>query len=152
MPEVRIGFNSRDRQRYWRRTGVLTLTLTGVLAAMSLTTQGPVKWWWVGSLGTFSVVAVLSTINSLYGHVLLSASGLEFRTFVSRRVVPWNEVARVEKRQRVSRSGIWSDLRVIRAHGRSLPIPGTLTNRMADAELERKRAVIQERWSLATGG
>jgi hypothetical protein len=67
-------------------------------------------------------------------------------------VVPWSEVARIEKRQRVSRSGIWWDLRVVRAHGRSLTIPGTFTNRMTDAELERKQAVIQKGWSRAVGG
>ncbi|MFF4510441.1 PH domain-containing protein [Streptomyces mirabilis] len=152
MPEAWIGFNSRDRQRYWWRTGILTLALAGVMVAMSLTTHEPGRWWWVSGVGAFSVVVVLSTINAIYGQVLLTATGLEFRTFVSRRVVPWSEVARIGKRQRVSRSGTWSDLRVIRTHGRSLTIPGTLTNRMLDAELERKQAVIQERWSLAIGG
>ncbi|WP_435211319.1 hypothetical protein [Streptomyces sp. bgisy034] len=98
------------------------------------------------------MVAVFSTIISIYGRVLLTATGLEFRTLVSRRVVPWSEVARIEKRQRVSRSGIWWDLRVVRVRGRSLTIPGTFTNRMTDTELERKQAVIQERWSLAIGG
>jgi hypothetical protein len=104
MPEVWIGFNSRDRQRYWWRTGILTLALAGVMVAMSLTT------------------------------------------------LPRSEVVRVEKRQRVSRSGIWWDLRVIRAHGRSLTIPGTLTYRVMHAEPERKQAVIQERCFLAIGG
>ncbi|MEU1084273.1 hypothetical protein ABZ368_29250 [Streptomyces sp. NPDC005908] len=151
MPDVWIGFNSRDRQRYWWRTGILMLALAGVMVAMSLTTHEPGKWWWVGGVVVFSVVVVLSTINSIYGRVLLTATGLEFRTFVSRRVVLWSEVARIEKRQRVSRSGIWWDLRVVRARGRSLTIPGTFTNRMMDAELERKQAVIQERWSLAIG-
>lgn len=132
MPDVWIGFNSRDRQRYWWRTGILTLALAGVMVAMSLTTHEPGKWWWVGGVGVFSVVVVFSTINSIYGRVLLTATGLEFRTFVSRRVVLWSEVARIEKRQRVSRSGIWWDLRVARAHGRSLTIPGTLTSRMTD--------------------
>ncbi|MFC7908412.1 hypothetical protein ACFW20_08050 [Streptomyces nigra] len=152
MPVAWIGFNSHDRQRYWWRTGILSLALAGVMVAMSLTTHEPGKWWWVGGVGAFSVAALLSAINSIYGQVLLTTTGLEFRTFVSRRVVPWSEVARIEERQRVSRSGTWSDLRLIRAHGRSLTIPGTLTNRVMDAELERKQAVIQERWSLAIGG
>jgi hypothetical protein len=95
---------------------------------------------------------VLSTINTIYGQVLLTMAGLELHTFVSRRVVPWSEVARIEERRRVRRSGTWSDLRVIRTHGRSLTIPGTLTNRVLDAELERKQAVIQEHWSRAVGG
>ncbi|MDH6455725.1 hypothetical protein RKD27_009156 [Streptomyces sp. SAI-126] len=151
MSEAWIGCNSRDRQRYWWRTGILTLALVGVMVAMGSTTHEPGKWWWVGGVGAFSVVVLLSTINSIYGQVLLTTTGLEFRTFVSRRGVPRSEVARIEVRQGVSRSGIWSDLRVIRVHGRSLTIPGTLINRVMDAELERKQAVIQERWSLAIG-
>ncbi|MFC8519009.1 PH domain-containing protein [Streptomyces sp. NPDC057257] len=152
MPEAWIGFNSRDRQRLWWRTCILASALVGVIVTMSLTTHEPGKWWWVGGMGAFSVVVLLSTINVIYGQVLLTTKGLEFRTFVSRRVVPWSEVARIEERQRVSRSGTWSELRVIRAHGRSLTLPGTLTNRVMDAELQRKQAVIQERWSLAIGG
>jgi hypothetical protein len=127
MPEAWISFNTRDRQRYWWRTGILTMALAGVMVAMSLTTHESGKWWWVGGLGAFSIVVVLSTINTIYGQVLLTMAGLELRTFVSRRVVPWSEVARIEERRRVRRSGTWSDLRVIRTHGRSLTIPGTLT-------------------------
>ncbi|MGW3143066.1 hypothetical protein [Streptomyces sp. NPDC001139] len=152
MSEAWIGFNSRDRQRYWWRTGILTVALGGVTVAISVTTHEPGKWWWVGGVAALSAIVLSSTINSIYGQVLLTTRGLEFRTFVSRRVVPWSEVARIEERQRVSRSGTWSDLRVIRAHGRSVTIPGTLTNRVMDAELERKQAVIQECWSLAVGG
>ncbi|ALV38273.1 hypothetical protein AS200_00565 [Streptomyces sp. CdTB01] len=152
MPEAWIGFNAGDRQRYWWRTGILTLALVGVMLVMSLTTHGPGKWWWVGGVGAFSAVVLLSMINSIFGQVLLTTTGLEFRTFFSRRVVPWSEVAGIEERQRFSRSGTWSELRVIRAHGRPLTIPGTLTNRLMDAELERKQAVIQERWYVAIGG
>ncbi|MEU1535788.1 hypothetical protein [Streptomyces fagopyri] len=152
MTEAWIGFSSRDRQRYWWRTGILTLALVGVMVAMSLAMHEPGKWGWVGGVGAFAVVVLLSTINSICGEVLLTTTGLEFRTFVSRRVVSWSEVARIEERQRVSRSGTISDLRVIRAHGCSLTIPGTFTNRVMDAELERKQAVIQERWSHAIGG
>lgn len=151
MTDVWIGFNSRDRQRHWWRTGILTLALAGVMVAMSLITHEPGKWWWVGAVGAVYLVNLLSAVNSIYGQVLLTARGLEFRTFVSRRVVPWSEVARIEERRRVTRSTTWSELRVVRAHGRSLTIPGTLTTRLMDAELERKQAVIQERWSLAFG-
>jgi hypothetical protein len=43
MPEAWIGFNARDRHRYWWRTGILTLALAGVMVAMSLTTHEPGK-------------------------------------------------------------------------------------------------------------
>ncbi|MBO1332562.1 PH domain-containing protein [Streptomyces sp. VRA16 Mangrove soil] len=149
MPDVWIGFNSDDRRRYWWRNGVVTLALAAVMVAMSLTVRGPVEWWLFGALGVFSVAVLLSEMSSIYGRVLLTAAGLEFRTLFSRRSIPWSEVAGIERRQRVLRSGIWSDLRIVRGGRRSLTIPGTSTNRMRDAELERKQAVIQERWSLA---
>ncbi|WP_353946100.1 hypothetical protein ABII15_33910 [Streptomyces sp. HUAS MG91] len=149
MPDVWIGFNSDDRRRYWWRNGIVTLALAAVMVAMSLTARGPVGWWLFGAFGVFSVAVVLSAMSSIYGRVLLTAAGLEFRTLVSRRSIPWSEVAAIERRQRVLRSGIWSDLRIVGFGRRSLTIPGTFTNRMRDAELERKQAVIQERWSLA---
>ena len=152
MTDVWIGFNADDRRRYWWRNGIVTLALAAVMVAMSLTARGPGGWWLVGVFGVFSVAVVFGTISSIYGRVLLTATGLEFRTFVSRRSVPWSEVAGIERRQRVSRSGIWWDLRIVRVGRRSLTIPGTFTNRMMDAELEWKQAVIQERWSRAIGG
>ncbi|MFF7442181.1 hypothetical protein [Streptomyces sp. NPDC008122] len=152
MSAVWIGFNAYDRQRYWWRNGIATLAVVGAVVAMILTTHEPGKWWWVGGFGALGVVVFVSTVNLIYGRVLLTATGLEFRTFVSRRVVPWSEVAGIERRQRVRRSGIWCDLRVVRVRGRSLGIPGTVTNRMMDAELERKQAAIQEYWSRAVGG
>ncbi|MFF8617455.1 hypothetical protein [Streptomyces sp. NPDC015350] len=149
MPDVWIGFNAYDQQRYWWRNGIGTLALIGVVVAMSLTTYQPGKWWWVAGFGVFSVVVFVSTVNLIYGRALLTARGLEFRTFVSRRVIPWSEVASIERRQRVTRSGTWWDLQVVRVRGRSLAVPGTVTNRMMDAELGRKQVAVQEHWSRA---
>ncbi|MFJ2008198.1 hypothetical protein ACWHLZ_18010 [Streptomyces chartreusis] len=152
MPDVWIGFGCADRQRYWWRNGIVMLVLAGVTVAVGLTERGPDRWWWVGGFAVFSVAIFLGTINSIYGRVLLTARGLEFRTFVSRRSIAWNEVAGIERRQRVLRSVIWWDLRVVRVRGRSHAIPGTFTNLMMEAELERKQAVIQERWSCSVEG
>nr|WSZ18811.1 hypothetical protein OH837_38485 [Streptomyces canus] len=152
MPDVWISFSSADRQRYWWRNGIVMLALAGVTAVVGLTSRAPDRWWWVGGFSVFSVAIFFSTINSIYGRGLLTATGVEFRTLVSRRSIPWSEVTGIERRQRVLRSGIWWDLRVVRVRGRSLAIPGTFTNRMTDAELERKQAVLQERWSRAVGG
>ncbi|MFD5163243.1 hypothetical protein ACFWMJ_35195 [Streptomyces hawaiiensis] len=152
MPDVWIAFSSADRRRYWWRNGIVTVALAGVTVAVGLTTRAPGRWWWVGGFSVFSVVIFFSTINAIYGRALLTSTGVEFRTFVGRRSIPWSEVAGIERRQRVLRSGIWWDLRIIRVRGRSLTIPGTFTNRMMDAELERKQAVIHERWSRAAGG
>ncbi|MEV5607276.1 hypothetical protein [Streptomyces sp. NPDC052225] len=149
MSEVWISFNACDRRRYWWRNVIGTLVLVGVVAAMALTTHEPGTWWWVGGLGAFVVGMFVSTVNLIYGRSLLTERGLEFRTFVSRRAIPWSEVAAIETRQRVSRSGIWSDLRVVRVRGRSLGMPGTVTNRMTDIELDQKQTTIREYWFRA---
>ncbi|MGQ4465971.1 hypothetical protein ACN6LC_005650 [Streptomyces violaceoruber] len=51
---------------------------------------------------------------------------MEFRTLLSHRAVPWDEVVSVEKRYRTGRNGTWSYVRVLRAHGRALTLPGAL--------------------------
>jgi hypothetical protein len=109
------------------------------------------RWWWVGGFGTYFLAVVFHMTDWIYGRALLTVTGVEFRTFVSRRSIPWSEIAGIEKRQRVSRSGLWWDLRVVRVRGRALTIPGTLTNRMMIAVIEQKQALIQERWSRAVG-
>ncbi|MCK8433446.1 hypothetical protein G3I77_10460 [Streptomyces sp. D2-8] len=152
MPDVWIGFSPEDRRRYWWRNGIVTFALAGVMVAMSLSAQGSVGWWLVGVFGVLWVAVVFSAISSIYGRVLITATGLEFHTFLRKRSIPWSEVADIERRSRVLRSGIWWDLRVVRVNRRPLTVPGTFTNRAWDAELERKQAVIQERWSRAIGG
>ncbi|MFB7956642.1 hypothetical protein [Streptomyces sp. NPDC056045] len=152
MSDVWIGFNAYDRHRYWWRNVIGTLAVVGVMLVMIFTTHEPGKWWWGGGFGVLVVAVFVSTVNLIFGRALLTARGLEFRTFVSRRVIPWSEVAGIERRRRVTRSGIWYDLRVVRVRGRSLGIPGTVTNRMMDAELDRKQTAIQECWSRAVGG
>ncbi|MYS11517.1 hypothetical protein GTW71_34980 [Streptomyces sp. SID6041] len=151
MPDVWIGFNSDDRRRAWWQSGLVTLALTGVMV-MILTTHEPGKWWFVSGLGVLAVVAFVGTVNLIYGRVLLTARGLEFHTFVSRRVIPWNEVAGFETRRRVIRSRVLCDLRVVRVRGWSLTIPGTAASWVMDAELERKQVAIQEPWSRKVNG
>ncbi|OIJ64023.1 PH domain-containing protein [Streptomyces mangrovisoli] len=152
MPDIWIGFNSADRRRYWWRAGISALVFAGVLVWTGLTVPASGARLWVGACVVLFMAVVLSWINLIYGRVLLTAEGLEFRTFVRRRSVPWSEVAGVERRQRVSRSGTWTELRVTRVGRRPLVIPGTVTKRRKDAELDRKQAVIEERWSRAAGG
>ncbi|MFE9456959.1 hypothetical protein [Streptomyces californicus] len=152
MPDVWIGFTSEDRRRYWWRNAFLTLALAGVVMVMLLTEHEPARWWLAGGLGILATVLFVATVDLIRGSTLLTARGLEFRTFVSRRVIPWSEVAGIEVRERVVRSGVRCDLRVIRVRGRPLTVPGTAAVRAKDAELERKHAALQEYWSRAVGG
>ncbi|WP_328374667.1 hypothetical protein OG372_00350 [Streptomyces sp. NBC_01020] len=152
MPEVLISFSAAARRRYWWRTGVLMLVLVGGPVAVGVTVSAPDRWWWGAGFGAFGLLTLFDMINRIYGRAVLTAAGMEFRTFVSRRSLPWCEIAGVKVRQRGSRSGIWSDLRLVRVRGRSLTVPGTMTNRIWDAELDRKLVLIQEHWSRAVGG
>ncbi|MEU6841683.1 hypothetical protein ABZ930_07385 [Streptomyces sp. NPDC046716] len=152
MPDVWIRFNSEDRRRYWWRNGIVAFALTGAMVAMSLSVQGPGGWWLVWGFGVFCVTMVCGAIRSIYGRVLLTATGLEFHTLLRKRSIPWSEVAGIERRSRVVRSGVWWDLRVVRVDKRSLTVPGTFTNRVMDMELERKQAVIHAYWSSAIDG
>ncbi|MEU8539453.1 PH domain-containing protein [Streptomyces sp. NPDC048717] len=150
MPDVWIVFSPADRRRYWWRTGVVVTLLVGVTVAMGLAEIGSDPWWWVGVFGILYLVAIFDMVNRIYGRTLLTAAGMELRTLVSRRRVPWSEIAGVEERRRTTRSGTWTHLRITRHRGRPLALPGTLTNRIWDAELDRKQVAIQEYRSRAT--
>ncbi|MER5662815.1 hypothetical protein [Streptomyces mirabilis] len=143
--------HAQQQERYWWRTGIVMLVLAGTASAVALTALASNRWWWVGGFGAYFLAVVFHMTNWIYGRALLTATGVEFRTFVSRRSIPWSEIAGIEKRQQVSQSGLWWDLRVVRVRWRALTIPGTLTNRM-NAELEQKQALVQEHWSRAVGG
>ncbi len=149
MPEVWIELSDTERRRDWRWTGFLTLVLSGGAVAIGLAEPTPDRWWWVGVCGLAWVASAFHMINRSYGRTRLTADGMEFRTLVSRRSVHWSEITRLEKRQHLTRSGSWCELRVVRGRGRSLTIPGAFTNRTRDAEFERKLSVIQEHWSRA---
>ncbi|MFG2111283.1 PH domain-containing protein [Streptomyces sp. NPDC048718] len=148
MPDVWIVFSPADRRRYWWRTGVVVTVLVGATVAMGLAEIGSGPW--VGVFGILYLVVIFDMVNRIYGRTLLTAAGMELRTLVSRRRVPWSEIAGVEERLRTTRSGTWTDLRITRHRGRPLALPGTLTNRIWDAELDHKQVAIQEYRSRAT--
>ncbi|MER8091379.1 hypothetical protein ACIO6T_44475 [Streptomyces sp. NPDC087532] len=154
MPDVWIGLSAVARRRNWWWTGFLTLVFAGMAVAVAVALRAPTssRWWWGGGVGVAWLASLFYMINRGCGRTLLTASGMEFRTFVSRRSIPWSEITRIEKRQHQTRSGFWWNVRAVRVRGRSLTIPGAFTNRMRDAEFEQKLAVIQERWSRAVGG
>ncbi|WP_454439886.1 hypothetical protein [Tsukamurella paurometabola] len=79
----------------------------------------------------------------------LTPEGMEFRTFFTRRSVPWSEVTAIEKRLRTVRSGTWSEIRVVRVKGRALTVPGAYTARWQDTKFEAKLATIRQHWARA---
>lgn len=98
----------------------------------------------------FWLIALSTMVKRGYGRSLLTSDHLVFRTLVSRRPIPWVEIAQIEKRRHQSRSFEWWDVRVVRVSGRSLTVPGTFTSKRYDAALEQKLALIREYWSRST--
>ncbi|MFB7341262.1 hypothetical protein ACFCZ6_14490 [Streptomyces hydrogenans] len=152
MPDVWIGLSAAARRRNWWWTGFLTLVYAGTATAVTLTEPTPNQWWWGGGVAVAWLASLFYMVNRGYGRTLLTDSGMEFRTLVGRRSIPWAEITRIEKRQHQARSAFWWDLQVVRVRGRSLTIPGAFTSRVRDAEFEQKLGVIQQCWSRAVGG
>ncbi|WP_326844483.1 PH domain-containing protein (plasmid) [Streptomyces sp. NBC_01558] len=151
MPDVLIGFSDGARRMSWWRTGLVTLALAIVTVAVGLGERAPDRAWWIAGFGVFSVIVFLGMVSGIYGRVVLTEEGMQFRTLFSRRSIPWSEIAGVETRTRRMRSRTWWELRVVRVRGRALTVPGTATERLWDAELDRKLLLIQQRWSRAAG-
>ncbi|MDX3799355.1 hypothetical protein [Streptomyces sp. AK04-3B] len=152
MPGIWIGLDAAARRRNWWWTGFLTLVCVGAAVAVAQSEPAADRWWWVGGVGGFWLVGFFYMVNRGYGRTLLTANGMEFRTFVSRRSVPWSEIARIEKRRHQARSGEWWDVCAVRVRGRELTVPGVFTSRRWDADFEEKLAVIREYWSRAVVG
>ncbi|WP_436977327.1 PH domain-containing protein [Streptomyces sp. enrichment culture] len=151
MPQEAICLSAAALRRNWWWTGFLTLLFVGAAVAMALSSPGPGRWW-VGGVGVAWLASVFYMINRGYGRTLLTASGMEFRTFLSRRHVPWADIVEIETRAHYTRGGSWWDLRVIRTSGRPLTIPGSFAQRLRDPEFQQKLATVHEHWSRASGG
>ncbi|WP_436947773.1 hypothetical protein [Streptomyces sp. SudanB52_2052] len=141
-----IALNAAARRKNWWWTGCLTAILGGLGVAMSLTGTGE-RFWWVFSVALCWLLSVIYMINRGYGRTLLTPERMSFRTFFSRRSIPWGEITNIEKRRHQTRSGEWWDLRVVRSHGRPLAIPGAFSSRADDGDFEVKFTVIREYWA-----
>lgn len=94
MPDVLIGFSDGARRMSWWRTGLVTLALAIVTVAVGLGERAPDRAWWIAGFGVFSVIVFLGMVSGIYGRVVLTEEGMQFRTLFSRRSIPWSEIAR----------------------------------------------------------
>ena len=156
MPEIWVGLDARARRKNWWWTGLLTLWF-GMMAALCLLPQSNMRtvtdrWWWVGVIGTFWLAALFYMTNRGYGKTLLAPDRMQFRTFVSRRSIPWHEVTKIEMhRHQTVRGGSWWQARVHRVNGRPLTIPGAFTNHRHDSAFEEKIGAIHNYWVRTVG-
>ncbi|MEU6760352.1 hypothetical protein [Streptomyces sp. NPDC046685] len=149
MPEIWIGLDASDRRSTWGWTGFLTVVWAGTAAAVMLSAESDSsaeRWVWAGVLAGFWLAGAFHLVNRAYGRTLLTSERIEFRTFVSRRSIPWAEITGVEEKRHYTRAGEWRDVRAHRLCGRAVAIPGTFTSRRRDACFDRKLAVIRKYW------
>jgi hypothetical protein len=149
VPEIWIGLDVAARRRNWWWTGFLTLLFAGMaVATESTATTG--RWWWAGVVGVLWLASLFYMVNRGYGRTLLAPDRMQFSTLVSRRTIPWSEITSIEPRSHQTRGGAWWEVRVYRARGRSLAIPGVFTSRRGDEVFEGNLAVVREYWARAT--
>ena len=149
MPEIWIGLDVAARRRNWWWTAVSTLLFAGMAVATQATaTTG--RWWWAGVVGAVWLASLFYMINRAYGRTLLAPDRMQFSTFVSRRSIAWSEITKIESKSHQTRGGTWWEVRVHRARGRSLAIPGIFTSRRGDEVFEHDLAVVREYWARAT--
>ncbi|MGW7349416.1 hypothetical protein [Streptomyces sp. NPDC054854] len=153
MPEIWISLDASDRRSTWVWTGVLTLVWAAVAAAIMLSagpeSPGVERWPWAGGISAFWLAGVFHLVNRAYGRTLLTPERMEFRTFVSRRSIPWGEITGIEKKAHQTRGGFWWELRAHRVRGRSVAIPGTFSSREADVGFEEKLAALRKHWVVS---
>ncbi|MFF7639800.1 hypothetical protein [Streptomyces canus] len=152
MPEIWVGLDVAARRRNWWWTGVLTLLFAGMAASALLAKAADPsgRWWWAGVVGVLWLASLFYMINRGYGRTLLAPDRMQFSTLVCRRSIPWSEITKIEPRSHQTRDGAWWEVRVHRASGRSLAIPGIFTSRRGDEVFEGNLTVVREYWARAT--
>lgn len=149
MPDVWIRLDAASRRRNWWWSGFLTVLFAG-MAAIPASRPDPDPWWYIAVIGVCWLAAFIYMVNRCYGRTLLTAEGMEFHTFFSRRKIRWTDITRIEQRSHRVRGGEWIDVHAVRARGLSLRIPGVHTTRAKDADFDRKLRRIRTYWTSAT--
>ncbi|MBB6439873.1 hypothetical protein [Streptomyces candidus] len=149
MADTWISFDAASRRKHWWMALYLTIIFSAMEVAISLSAREP--FWLIIIIGSLWLFSIAHVINRGYGRSLLTADRILFRTFISRRSVPWGEVVRVEKRSHYTRGGYWWNICLVREQGRALPIPGAFTSKEFDRIFEGKFNLIQEYWSRSVG-
>lgn len=80
-------------------------------------------------------------LNRARGTTTLTPEGMRLRTAVSRRLIPWHTVTRIEAQRRTGRGGLcWYVARAHLVRGRPVVLPGVLSEHQQD---EVFRAVLE---------
>ena len=150
MSEEWIGLDFNARLTNWCWTGFLTAVFAVLVWAEAADNTWPNHWWAVGGFGLCWLAVVVFLVNRCYGRTLLTAEGMEFHTFFTRRKVRWADVTRIERRSHQVRGFQWRDVHAVRGQGRSLRIPGARTGHRKDPDFDRQLRRISKHRAAAS--
>ncbi|WP_189924198.1 PH domain-containing protein [Kitasatospora xanthocidica] len=140
MDEIRLGLGRRDLLRSrWTIVGMSVL-FGGVAAAcwwLPGTRTGnrpdPDRGAFVIGIAVLWLVIMLRMVNQAVGTTRLTPDHVHLRGLVMRRSIPWAEITRFEERRRTTpRAGPYWQVRLHRANGRPLTMPGFHTSGRRD--------------------
>ncbi|MFI8094080.1 PH domain-containing protein [Streptomyces sp. NPDC086080] len=150
MTEAWIALDAAEKRKNWRAVAYFTAICVGVALAVVISERGASLWWMV-SISFAWLISIVYIISRSYGRALLTPEGISFSGLLSRgRSIPWSDVIDIEKRHHTARSNQWWDLRLVRANGRPLTVPGAFTSNGYDPKFEAKYALLCQYWRRAT--
>ncbi|WJV50593.1 PH domain-containing protein [Streptomyces flavofungini] len=153
METVRIALSRRRRRSLHLGLAVLTLTL-GLIALFVLpgayahsTSSGRTATTVLAGIWLPTAFYVMNRAN---GTTTLTPAGMRIRTVVSRRLIPWHTVTRVEAQRRTGRGGVaWYVARAHLVHGRPVVLPGALADGRQDEEFRAAVEAVERYWERA---
>ena len=88
-------------------------------------------------------------MNQARGKTRLTPGGLQLESYLKHRAIPWADVVKFEERRRTTRGGAYWDVRVHRASGRPLTLPGLFTSGHRDWAFEDNMVKLYLYWAQA---
>jgi hypothetical protein len=157
MEQVQISFDVSDRRPAFWASGVFAVAggaMAWIVYSGAASESGSSGDGWIGALLVAALwsPAIFWILNRALGRTVLTEDCMTFRTLVSRKRVPWSQISSVEIQGRNRGRGgtVWV-VRIIRAHGRPLVIPGAMARSDSDPKLLRDVATLRDYWMLVTG-
>lgn len=154
MTETRIAFSQRERRNHFVAVGAITLIAGGLGLLTFVRSPNPTDRWSTPVLiAAIWLPCIFYSINRMFGITVLTSEGMQFRTLVSRRRIPWVAVTQVEAQRRNGRGGPWWVIRIHIANRRAVVLPGAMLSQRGQAEAGFGNSVdmICSHWQQATG-
>ncbi|MFD0415605.1 PH domain-containing protein [Streptomyces sp. NPDC127108] len=150
METVRIALPRRRRRSLHLGLAVVTLTL-GLIALFVLpgayahsTSSGRTA---TAVLAGIWLPTAFYVVNRASGTTTLTPEGLRLRTAVSRRLIPWHTVTRIEAERRTGRGGVrWYVARAHLVRGRPVVLPGALAEGRQDEAFRASLEALDRYW------